>query len=68
MLIWTYTSSQIGGDSYSEYGNELNEEYKDNTVVDPHGKNGKGDGGVVCYKCLRGGTLLWVFGIQLIVD
>ncbi|CAK8543860.1 unnamed protein product [Lathyrus sativus] len=24
-------------------------------LLDPHGKNGEGDGGVVCYKCLHGG-------------
>ncbi|CAL5194047.1 unnamed protein product [Lathyrus oleraceus] len=47
--------TDIGGDSYSKYGKELTEEYKDNTLLDPHGKTGEGDGGVVCYKCLHGG-------------
>ncbi|CAI8614611.1 unnamed protein product [Vicia faba] len=55
--------TDVGGDSYSKYGKELTEEYKDNTLVDPHGKNGKGVGEVVCYKCLhRGGTLLYCCG------
>ncbi|KAL5055353.1 hypothetical protein RYX36_036035 [Vicia faba] len=55
--------TDVGGDSYLKYGKELTEEYKDNTLVDPHGKNGKGVGEVVCHKCLhRGGTLLYCCG------
>jgi len=36
----------------------LAEEYNGKTRVDPHGKNGKGDGDIVCDKCLLEGTLL----------
>lgn len=51
-----------GGSSFSKCVKKLAEEYKGKTRVDPHGKNGKGDGDIVCDKCLLEGTLLFCCG------